>query len=428
MENFDILLKKICRFHRPGGREPPAGPDPHHQLLPRGRPLARLCVRSAYEAGARDVLVNWSDNDVSRSRMELGSEEALTDFKSWQLRRYLDYAESEGGVCVLHIHADDPEVYAGLDGAKISRVNAGQRKFMAPWREYTMNDRVQWSIAAMPSAPWAKKMFPELDEAAAIEKLWKLIFDVCRVTNGDPVNEWKAHLDRLTDLKNKMNALDLESVHFESANGTDLTVGIADKATWESAASVSEKGVVFLPNIPTEEVFTAPHKDKVDGIVYGTKPYVFNGQLIKGFHVTFKDGRVVEHGAEEGAELLGQLLDTDEGARSIGEVALVPASSPINRSGALFYSTLFRRERRLPHRLWCQLPRHHRERHPPDEGRAAGPGHEPVHHPRGCDGRCRGQPYHRQMPRRPHRGAVPRTACGCCKSPVRRRFFTKKLA
>ena len=161
------------------------------------------------------------------------------------------------------------------------------------------------------------------------------------MTNGDPVNEWKAHLDRLTDLKNKMNALDLESVHFESANGTDLTVGIADKATWESAASVSEKDVVFLPNIPTEEVFTAPHKDKVDGIVYGTKPYVFNGQLIKGFHVTFKDGRVVEHGAEEGAELLGQLLDTDEGARSIGEVALVPASSPINRSGALFYSTLF---------------------------------------------------------------------------------------
>ena len=238
-------------------------------------------MRSAYEAGARDVLVNWSDDEVSRSRMELGSEEALTDFKSYQLRRYLDYAESEGGVCVLHILADDPEVYAGLDGAKISRVNAAQRKFMAPWREYTMNDRVQWSIAAMPSAPWAKKIFPELDETAAIEKLWQLIFDVCRVTGGDPVNEWKAHLDRLTSLKDKMNALDLESVHFESSNGTDLTVGIADKATWESAASVSEKGVVFLPNIPTEEVFTAPHKDKVNGIVYGTKPYVFNGQLIK---------------------------------------------------------------------------------------------------------------------------------------------------
>lgn len=341
MENFTLLLKKYADFIVRVGVNPQPGQTLIINCCLEAAPLARLCVRSAYEAGARDVLVNWSDNEVSRSRMELGSEEALTDFKSYQLHRYLDYAESEGGVCVLHLLADDPEVYAGLDGAKISRVNAAQRKFMAPWREYTMNDRVQWSIAAMPSAPWAKKIFPELDEAAAIEKLWQLIFDVCRVTGGDPVGEWKAHLDRLTGLKDKMNALDLESVHFESSNGTDLTVGIADKAVWESAASVSEKGVVFLPNIPTEEVFTAPHKDKVNGIVYGTKPYVFNGQLIKGFHVTFKDGRVVEHGADEGAELLGQLLDTDEGARSIGEVALVPASSPINRSGALFYSTLF---------------------------------------------------------------------------------------
>ena len=213
---------------------------------------------------------------------------ALTDNKPYQLRRYLDYAESEGGVCVLHLLADDPEVYAGLDSGKISRVNAANRNFMAPWREYTMNDRVQWSIAAMPSAPWAKKMFPELDTDAAIEKLWQLIFDVCRVTGGDPVGEWKAHLDRLMTLRDKMNAFDLESVRFQSSNGTDLTVGLAEKARWESAGSKNEKGVDFLPNIPTEEVFTAPHKDKVNGVVYGTKPYVFNGQLIKGFHVTFQ--------------------------------------------------------------------------------------------------------------------------------------------
>ena len=341
MENFTLLLKKYADFIVRVGVNPQPGQTLIINCCLEAAPLARLCVRSAYEAGARDVLVNWSDNEVSRSRMELGSEEALTDFKSYQLRRYLDYAESEGGVCVLHILADDPEVYAGLDGATISRVNATQRKFMAPWREYTMNDRVQWSIAALPSAPWAKKIFPELDEAAAIEKLWQLIFDVCRVTGGDPVSEWKAHLDRLTTLGEKMNAFDLESVHFQSGNGTDLTVGIADKALWESAGSKNEKGVFFLPNIPTEEVFTAPHKEKVNGIVYGTKPYVFNGQLIKGFHVTFQDGKVVEHGAEEGAELLGQLLDSDEGARHIGEVALVPASSPINRSGALFYNTLF---------------------------------------------------------------------------------------
>ena len=171
MENFNELLQKYADFIVRVGVNPQPGQTMIIRCPLEAAPLARLCVRSGFEAGARDVQVDWSDNAVSRTRMELGSEEALTDFKPYQLRRYLDYAESEGGVCVLHIHADDPEVYAGLDGAKISRVNAAQRRFMAPWREYTMNDRVQWSIAAMPSAPWAKKMFPELEEAAAIAKL-----------------------------------------------------------------------------------------------------------------------------------------------------------------------------------------------------------------------------------------------------------------
>ncbi len=341
MKNFDELLKKYADFVVRVGVNPQPGQTLIINCPLEGAPLARLCVRSAYEAGAYDVQVNWHDDAITRTRMELGSEEALTDHKSWQLRRYLDYAESEGGICVLHLIADDPELYAGLDGAKISRVNSSNRAFLQPWREYTMNDRVQWSIAALPSVPWATKMYPELSAEDAMEALWKLIFDVCRVTGGDPVGEWQAHLERLSELRDKMNAFDLESVHFSSTNGTDLTVGIADQARWESAASKNEKGVVFLPNIPTEEVFTAPHKDKVDGIVYGTKPYVFNGQLIKDFFVKFENGKVVEHGAAEGAELLGQLLDTDEGARHIGEVALVPASSPINRSGKLFYNTLF---------------------------------------------------------------------------------------
>lgn len=304
-------------------------------------PLARLCMKAAFAAGARDVRVDWADEACSRIRMEMGSEEALTDVKPYVLRSYLDFAESEGGACVLHLLADDPEIYNGLDAAKINRVNMARRTVLKPWRTYTMNDKIQWCIAAMPSASWAKSIFPNEPVDVAVEKLWTAIFDVCRVTEGDPVTAWKAHLSRLSELKDKMNAYDFESVHFTSANGTDLTVGLADDAVWESACSFDERGTEFLPNIPTEEVFTAPHKDKVNGIVYGTKPYAYNGQLIKGFHVTFKDGRVVEHGAQENAELLGELLDSDAGARSIGEVALVPASSPINRSGLLFYNTLF---------------------------------------------------------------------------------------
>lgn len=341
MKNFDELLNKYADFIVRVGVNPQAGQTLIISCPLEAAPLARLCVRAGFEAGARDVQVYWQDSAVARARMELASEAALADCKPYQLRRFLDYAESEGGVCILHIIADDPEVYSGIDTGKITRVNAAQRAFMRPWREYTMNDRVQWSIAAVPCAAWAKKIFPELCEADAVQKLWQLIFDVCRVTGGDPVGEWRAHLERLGALRSKLNELDLASVRFKSSNGTDLTVGLADGALWESAESVSEKGVSFLPNIPTEEVFTAPHRDKVNGRVYGTKPYVFGGQLIKGFHVTFKDGRVVEHGAEQGAQLLGQLLDTDEGARHIGEVALVPATSPINRSGKLFYSTLF---------------------------------------------------------------------------------------
>jgi len=302
VKNFEELLKKYADFIVRVGVNPQPGQTLIISSPLEGAPLTRLCVRSAYEAGARDVQVDWSDDAVSRIKMELGSEDALKDYKPHRLRRYLDYAESEGGVCVLHIIADDPEKFAGLDSAKISRISAASRVFMKPWQEYTMNDRVQWSIAAMPSRPWAKKMFPELNETEALEKQWQLIFDVCRVTGGDPVGEWRAHLDRLGALRDKLNGFDLESVHFQSANGTDLTVGLADQARWESASSETEKGVVFLPNIPTEEVFTAPHRDKVNGVVYGTKPFVFNGQLISGFHVTFKDGKVIEHGAQSGAD------------------------------------------------------------------------------------------------------------------------------
>ena len=341
MKNFDELLKKYADFIVRVGVNPQPGQVLIINCALEGAPLARLCVRSAFEAGARDVQVNWTDDAVTRTRMELGSEEALTDHKGWQLRRYLDYAETEGGVCVLHLIADDPEVFAGLDGAKISRVNSANRAFMQPWREYTMNDRVQWSIAALPSVPWAKKVFPELDADAAMEALWKLIFDVCRVSTGDPVGAWQKHVAVTKARRDRMNALELDRIHMTSSNGTDLTVGLADDATWEGASSKTDGGIEFIANVPTEEVFCAPHRERVNGIVYGTKPYVYNGQLIEGWHVTFKDGKVVEHGAEKNASLLAELLSTDENACRIGEIALVPASSPINQSGVLFYNTLF---------------------------------------------------------------------------------------
>ena len=306
-----------------------------------GAYFGRACMEAAYKAGARDVVIRWEDEKAARIRMELGEEEALSETKPYELRSYLDYAESEGGCCLLAIHASDPEIFKGLDTAKINRVSLTKQEAMKSWREYTMKDRVQWCVVAIPTPAWAASVFPGLDEDEAQEKLWSAIFDVCRVTGGDPVSAWKEHVAKTTACRDKLNELQLESIHMTSANGTDLTVGLAEGHTWEGACSKAENGAVFIANVPTEEVFTAPHRERVNGVVKGTKPYVYNGQLIEGFSVTFKDGVVVDYSAEKNAELLGQLLDSDEGARRIGEIALVPASSPINRSGLLFYNTLF---------------------------------------------------------------------------------------
>lgn len=306
-----------------------------------GAYFGRACMEAAYKAGARDVVIRWEDEKAARIRMELGEEEALSETKPHELRSYLDYAESEGGCCLLAIHASDPEIFKGLDTGKINRVSLAKQEAMKSWREYTMKDRVQWCVVAIPTPAWAASVFPGLSEDEAQEKLWSAIFDVCRVTGGDPVSAWKEHVAKTAACRDKLNELQLESIHMTSANGTDLTVGLAEGHTWEGACSKAENGTVFIANVPTEEVFTAPHRERVNGVVKGTKPYVYNGQLIEGFSVTFKDGVVVEYSAEKNAELLGQLLDSDEGARRIGEIALVPASSPINRSGLLFYNTLF---------------------------------------------------------------------------------------
>lgn len=306
-----------------------------------GAYFGRACMEAAYKAGARDVVIRWEDEKAARIRVELGEEEALSETKPYELRSYLDYAESEGGCCLLAIHASDPEIFKGLDTAKINRVSLAKQEAMKSWREYTMKDRVQWCVVAIPTPAWAASVFPGLAEDEAQEKLWSAIFDVCRVTGGDPVSAWKEHVAKTSACRDKLNELQLESIHMTSASGTDLTVGLAEGHTWEGACSKAENGAVFIANVPTEEVFTAPHRERVNGVVKGTKPYVYNGQLIEGFSVTFKDGVVVEYSAEKNAELLGQLLDSDEGARRIGEIALVPASSPINRSGLLFYNTLF---------------------------------------------------------------------------------------
>ena len=255
--------------------------------------FGHACVKAGYEAGAKNCIVRWEDDKLSRLHYEYAKEEDLAAMKPYELRSYLDYAEDPDGCCTLAIHAADPEALAGLDAAKINRVNLARRKFLKPWQEYTMNDRVQWCVAAVPAPSWAAKVFPGIPVEEAMEKLWALIFDVCRVSTGDPVSAWKAHVAEGRRHRDQLNAWNLDHIHMTSSNGTDLTVGLADDATWEGASSKAENGTDFIANVPTEEVFCAPHRERVNGLVYGTKPYVYNGQLIEGWHVTFKDGKVV---------------------------------------------------------------------------------------------------------------------------------------
>ncbi len=304
--------------------------------------FARMCAEVAYvKANVREVVVNYKDEKLDRIKLIHTETEVLEDVKPYIPRATLDYLESEGQACFLHIIASDPEIYKGLDKDRVDKAVVAREKALKPIRAYTMNDRVQWSIVALPSEPWAVKVFPDVSAEEAVLKLWKAIFDVCRVTGGDPVGEWKEHVAKIKASRDKINDLELESIHMTNSLGTDLRVGLADGAIWEGASSKTSKGYEFIANIPTEEVFTAPHREKTEGIVYGTKPYVYNGNLIEDFWAKFKNGKVVEYGAREGEDLLGQLLDTDEGAKHIGEVALVPVSSPINKTGILFYDTLF---------------------------------------------------------------------------------------
>ena len=334
------LLRQYAAFAVRVGVNPQHGQTLIISAPIEGADFVRLCAQEAYDVGVREVVVKYDDEKLNRIRMERTELNVLTDVKPYILRSYLDYADSEGGACILNVIASDPEIYKGLDAEKINRVSAARREALKQWREKTLKDEVQWSIVAIPSAAWAAKIFPGQPDAE--EKLWQAIFDVCRVKKGaDVVAAWKEHVTKTIARKDRLNALQLESIRLQSNNGTDLTVGLAEGHVWEGAQSTTPNGYTFIANIPTEEVFTAPHREKVNGVVYGTKPYVYNGNLIENFWVRFENGLIVEHHAEKGEELLTKLLDTDPGARRIGEIALVPASSPINQSGLLFYNTLF---------------------------------------------------------------------------------------
>ncbi|MCH1643076.1 aminopeptidase [Paenibacillus timonensis] len=300
--------------------------------------LVRLIVKQAYEAGARFVKVNWSDDVVTRLRYDMAAEESFLDDPKWYAGEMLEYVEN--GAAVLHVISSDPDLLKGVSTERLTNHQKTYGKAMSKYREMQMSDKFSWSIVAVPSKVWADKVFPDLPEEQRVQALWEAIFRTVRLDQPDPIAAWQQHIDNLTQKSDYLNAKRYKKLHYK-APGTDLTIELPEGHLWVAAESINAQGNTFLANLPTEEVFTAPLKTGVNGTVAATKPLSYRGTVIDRFSLTFENGRIVGYQAEVGADVLKQLVELDEGSHYLGEVALVPHNSPISQSGILFYNTLF---------------------------------------------------------------------------------------
>lgn len=301
-------------------------------------PLVRLITKHAYKAGAGLVTTLYSDEDTTLSRYAYAPDESFDRASDWLFKGMAD--AFAGGAARLAISGDNPMMLSAQDPAKVARANKANSIAYKPALEKISNFDINWNIVSYPNPSWAKLVFPNDPEEVAVEKLANAIFAASRVDVADPVAAWKEHNANLARRSAWLNGERFAALHF-TGPGTDLTVGLADGHLWCGGASEAKNGVTCNPNIPTEEVFTTPHALRVEGHVSSTKPLSHQGTLIDDIQVRFEGGRIVEAKASRGEEVLNKVLDTDEGARRLGEVALVPHSSPISASGILFYNTLF---------------------------------------------------------------------------------------
>jgi aminopeptidase len=301
-------------------------------------PLARRITEHAYRAGAALVTTLYSDEQAVLTRFKLAPDESFDRATGWLFDGMA--AAFRNGAARLAIRGDDPSLLAGQDPDKVARANRAQSNAYRPALELIADFAINWNIVPYATPAWARTVFPDLDEATAVARLWDAILHATRADGDDPFAAWQAHNAALHARTVLLNQRRYAALRFRGPD-TDLTVGLADGHAWCGGEAPAKNGIVCNPNIPTEEVFTTPHKARVDGVVTSTKPLSYMGTLIKDIRVRFEAGRIVEASAAQGEEVLRRVLDTDEGARRLGEVALVPYSSPISQSGLLFFSTLF---------------------------------------------------------------------------------------
>lgn len=302
--------------------------------------FARLCVKAAYDVGAKDVIMNWSDDFVSRQHWLNADDEVFDRVFHWDSDKALGFAKM--GAARLSISATDPENLKGVDPSRLERASKASGEANKEFHDMLMASAFPWCVASIPIPSWAKKVFPDLPEDEAMDRLWKEIFNSVRITpEGGAVKRWRDHCEYLKQKREALNEYNFKYLHYTNSLGTDLMIELPENHIWMAGSEFSKTGIEFVANMPTEEVFTAPKLDGVNGKVVASMPLVEGGNIIKDFYMILKDGVITEVHAEQGEEYLKQAIILDEGASRIGEVALVPFDSPISNSGILFYNTLF---------------------------------------------------------------------------------------
>lgn len=302
--------------------------------------FARMCAEEAYAIGCKEVVMNWHDDVMARLKYLHADDSIFDEVAVWRSHFFNDHALE--GAAYLAISASDPENFKGVENHRIIRAQQASGKALKDFDRLQMCGGFPWCIASIPIPSWAKTVFPDASEEEAMNQLWDAIFKAVRISgDGTAVEKWEQHLSTLHQRLETMNQLNFKTLHYTNSLGTDLTVELPEGHIWEAGDDVTLSGQSFIANIPTEEMFTAPLKTGVNGVVYSSMPLVHDGTIIDKFHFVVKDGKIVEAHAEKGEEALKGAISVDEGASFFGEVALVPYDSPISNQKILFYNTLF---------------------------------------------------------------------------------------
>ena len=295
-------------------------------------------VKECYKLKAADVEIRWQSDEFTRLRLQNTKESILSKVENWEIEKMKLAIEREP--VMIYIDSEDPDSLKGVDQGKLGRMRQARGKVIKPLRDQ-MENKYKWVIVAIPGEKWASKVFPNMTKKQAEDALFEAILKTSRAYDGDPEENWRIHNANLQKHCDILNSMDIDELEYSASNGTNLTIGLIKGSVFEAGSEKTIFGEVFNPNIPSEEVFTTPDRLRVNGIVYSSKPLAYNGQIIDKFWVKFENGKVVDSHAEVNDELLKIIIGTDEGSHYLGECALVPFSSPVNKTGILFYNTLF---------------------------------------------------------------------------------------